>query len=500
MDMSGTEAGQAGERQLQTEQAIDLRVEQAQEDSAFKSSPELREGLHGFYELHYTMDGVIKDVLDNDVSTEEAGRAQQAQKLEGILAGSLFSTNEIHDKIISLTDMGNTPPSYGQAALPVLAGIRLARMRQPEDRRLQRAELMAVSRANEALFAESSVAITTLTEEDKQRVIENHLAIQNKIKRSGLFTDAGEAIDLKEQDISRSASQDYIKTNPLANIERAEKTFWDDVRFADQLLFHNTANFNQVYAANTLLPRRTQLARFGKFNTPNLEYYGDRYHSPTPHWSEDFDEWNYRGDGPNAGTIAIPLAEIVKTAPYARDSQYGELDLKEDALEKTIPRVVIHDGMIDIGSGSADTQGSFGSDRTFYSSPKDVASDAPIEEAPDGYGLTLNEKTTWVQLGDTEGGADYGIGQHLPAQFKIDVGDRYLRKTNNIEAVRTHDEQRKAGIEAAIKDLQHASITRYGARLVVPIRSGVMDFFVHDDGKINGKHEAHFSEVQSAAA
>ena len=53
--------------------------------------------------------------------------------------------------------------------------------------------------------------------------------------------------------------------------------------------------------------------------------------------------------------IAVPLTEIIKSAPYARYSHYATLTLKPEALEGIIPRIHINDGLANIGSGASDS-------------------------------------------------------------------------------------------------------------------------------------------------
>ena len=318
--------------------------------------------------------------------------------------------------------------------------------------------------------------------------------LQAKIKAPGLILEDGTILDLGYAP-GTERYRDNVEGKPLGNIERATNLFWDDSRFGGQLLFHNTANFNELYSANELLPRRMQVAATGSFNTPNAKYLDGRYHSPTPHWSENFDDWNYR-NGKTAGTIAVPLAEIIKSAPYARDSHYATLTLKPEALEGIIPRIPINDGLANIGSGASDGQGKFGIDRTFYRSPYDVAPDAPLDQAPDGYAIPLRDTSTWVQLGDEVAKSEltYGVGQNLPQQLVIPVADRFSG-SSDIEVIKKHNSERQRVLAEAIKALQNESIAKYGPKIVVPVRSGVIDFSVADDGKPNGKPYAEFSRV-----
>jgi len=479
--------------EVEAEQA--RKLEQALEICPFKRTPELERSVESYYDLNNNLDGMIQDTLAGDETLDATQKDEKARSLTAILESGLMRPDEIERHTEQVVTYGRAGSKNAQEATVVLASIQLSLLSDPMNKRLHRAELMAAARANEVLFAEPSVGITTLSQTEKQKVIDNHAAIQAKIKQSGLFTPEGYMIDRAGEKMGETRYVDNVRNNPLANVEAAEQTFWEDVRFGGQLLFHNTNSFGEVYSANALKTRRMQLAETGTFNTPNLPFMGDRLHSPTPHWSEQFDDHNYRnGVNKVVGTIAIPLAEIIKTTPYGRGAEYGALQLKDAAVEDLVPRVVINDGIANIGSGNADQQGRYGTDRTFYSSPHDVSPETPLEQAPDGYAIPLRETSTWVQLGDevAKTGMTFGIGEHMPQQYVIDVKGVFENGDMERDA---YNQQRRAAIADAIQTLQHDSIRKYGSTLVVPLRSNVVDFWVPDDTVSNGRHMAEFNMV-----
>lgn len=261
---------------------IDQRVEQALEASLFRRSPEQAAGIKSYFEMHYAMANLVAGVIEGDLPQDEAGKAARQTELTTIITDSIMPRQTVDRTTQSIVTYGRPGANYAQLALPVLANLSLARLADPDNKQLQRAELMAAKRANELLFAEASVAVTTLSVEDEQLVIDNHHKLQAKIKASGLILEDGTILDLGYAP-GTERYRDNVEGKPLGNIERATNLFWDDSRFGGQLLFHNTANFNELYSANELLPRRMQVAATGSFNTPNAKYLDGRYHSPTPH-------------------------------------------------------------------------------------------------------------------------------------------------------------------------------------------------------------------------
>lgn len=477
---------------------------EAASTSEFLPTPELMRGLEGYYETHYAMAAVIESSLGGDVSPQLKSVARQ-ETLNGIIETSLFSSEELTEKVISLVDYGNIPGElYAQEITPLLAAVSLALSQDPDNKKLQRSELMAMNAACRALFSEASVGITTVGEKELDTVKTLHGKVMERIVSSGLFEEGrGNPKTYRAKDIGSSHlplthrfAVDFVNGNPGAGIEKAQKLFWEDSRFAGQLLFHNTIGFNELRASGSLMPRRMQLATYGQMQFQTAEKFGDSHHSPTVHWSEEYDPQSYRGEqsNPTGGTIAVPLWRVTEIAPYARDSEYGVLILKDEAVEDIVPLVTLNDGTTFLGSGGSDRQGVWGTDRTFYSSPKDVEPDAPIESAPDGYSIPIDEDTVWVQLGkqDAERSIRYGTGQHYPDIHLIDVEDVYdIFKTDGIDKQASYKE-REQKIKDEIKDLQHKSISKRPRELVVPLRSGVMDFYVHDDGDPRGKSRARF--------
>lgn len=463
------------------------RTEQALEDCDFVRTPELEQSIGSFYTDHYQLASLMELGLQEG-GAQGMPEEDQRTYLKGIIEGSYFDHTQIEDAFNARLRGYGTYHPYVQQVAPLLARVRLARLDDPEDPELRKVELSALSEAGGALFAEASVGATTLTSTEADLVFSLRKATHDQMKESGLFPHLED---------SR-----YDRADPFYEINNAIETFRRDSRFAGQLLFHNTGHFQDLSSRGEVLPRRMQKERYGTVNTQTAEELDGHIHAPTPHWSEGFDPNNYRGSRArnNGGTIAVPLAEIVQAAPFGRDAHYGVLTLKPEAVEYMAESIHRNDGVSKIGFGSADYQGGAGIDRTFYSSPHDVPADAPIEEAPDGYTIPIGEEAYWVQLQDEDAGKVWGASVQ-PEPYIIPTQpfpEAALNKEGGVEVVKAWREQRNRTIARSVRELQDRSIRRYPGAVVVPLRAGVMEFYVPDDGaQDTGKRRAQFTRIEA---
>lgn len=469
--------------ELKQSEGLHQRTEQALDDCDFVRTPELERSMEGFYATHYQLASVMRLGLQ-ERGEQRLGSEDERAYLNGIIDNSYFDRTQIEGGFKArLRGYGVYRP-YAQQVTPLLARVRLARLESPDDPELRKAELSVLSEAGRALFAEASVGVTTLTSKEADLIISLQEAVVKQIKESGLFP------HLEEK------SEEELIGNPLQSANDAIDTFRRDSRFAGQLLFHNTGHFQDLSSRGEILPRRMQQQRYGTVNFQTAEHHEGHIHSPTPHWSESFDPKSYRGDraGTDGGTVAVPLAKIIRAAPYARDAQYGVLTLKPEAAYMT-GSIRPNDRVANIGDGGPDRQGIVGDDRTFYSSPYDVPANAPIEEAPDGYTIPLDKETYWVRLEDKDKGKTWGSDVE-PEQYIIPV-QAYLDGDLNGDgmSVAVWRERRNRTIARSIRELQEESIRHYPNELVVPLRAGVMDFYAPDDSTSDGKKRAQFTRI-----
>lgn len=458
--------------QLATPEAIETRTAEALENCDFEPNPEMAEQLSGFFADHYEMATDIQTILDENVETlTPAVAAERKQELSGTAMNDA--------DLEGIIEYGNMPAAISRLVRPSLNAIHRRRLDNPSDPGLKRAELMLLSVAVDTLFAEPSLAVTTVGE--KELAIVQSLASQilDKVKGSGFaeldkYGRVSEVIGLKG---ARKNFNTRSLEVPGAAIRRAQKSFWKDTRPAGQLLFHNSPTLTEIRLTGSLLPRRMQKKVMGSMRTNTIEQTSDGHiHSPTVHWSEVFDPATFRGEeGESGGSIGVPLREIVEVAPYARDAAYGVLRVKPGHQASVNKKVTTIDQVGDFGVGRSDLQGIIGLDRTFYSSSKDVAADEAIEEAPDGHKFKLGPNDYTITIGETE---------TQKAEVNQDENSPAIRAIDAPEAV-----------AATISSLQGESIARWPEEIVAPLRSGVFDFYVPDDSRYPGRHEAEFTKA-----
>jgi len=469
---------------------LNHRIEQAVEDSDFIASPELREGIAGFYKAHYGLASLMEVSLGSDESLT-AEMAEDRTALQQLIDTSQFSKHTLEKSFTDAMQGGYANYSYVQQITPLLARIRLARLEAPADIALRRAELMTLAKASTALFAEASVGVTTVSTPESDLVASIRKQVEQKLEASGLFTykpDSGSWIakDLGDPQYPQTQRSVHLTEDPFYSINRNISTFWSDCRNAGQLLFHNTGHLHDVVTNGKLMPRRMQQEQYGKTNIQTADSLDGHVHSPTPHWSEQYDQRTYRA-GADAGTIAMPLWKIIQAAPYARDAQYGVVTLKPDS-SYAAGMVPVNNKAGSIGFGGEDIQGRSGMDRTFYASPYDVSAEAPIDKAPDGYSLPLGGDSYLVRLA-TDEPLDATISMS-PHTIQIRP---YEDEPGTSRAAWNERQRRLVG--NAIKSLQATSIQARAGEYVVPLRTGVMNFYVPDDGSSDDKPRASFTKL-----
>lgn len=480
---------------------VEQRCGEALHDLDFEYTPELLDNLREFYADQYNLAQDIEQTLDETNNLlDHAELDQQKTELQAIIDTSPIDTQVFEMYYKSALEYGNMPPNITRLIRPFLARIRLDRLDDPNNERLKTVELMLLAVSTEALFAEASVAVSSVGAEERNLVKELAGRVQQRMTESPNFSANGQVIN--PPDMRRSINT-YFFTNPEVNIDKAQKVFWNDCRYAGQLLFHNSSDMPTTRQRAKLMPRRMQEHVNGEMRFGTAESVDGHLHSPMIHWSEVYAPDEYKGGGARStdgGTIAMPLWKIIHAAPYGRDSHYGILRVKPDRLDQFTEKVRLIDTPGSIGSGDHDQQGMTGTDRTFYSSPHDVAPDAPIEEAPDGHAFELTNDDYAVILGDREAGTAMlsGLGEGFPQLYSMDTQDFPDDASWNsltTEQQNEFRERRNSLIRDGVRNLQHQSAAKRPAEFVVPLRSGIFDFEIGDDGKNPGRPRANFNRL-----
>jgi hypothetical protein len=270
-------------------------------------------------------------------------------------------------------------------------------------------------------------------------------------------------------------------------------------------------------------------------------------HTNVIHWSEEYMTDEYKTDLKAAGrtdervrhpaTIAVPLAEVIATAPYARDSEYGVLELKPD----TEAEVTINDSARIAAAadywanvGERDVMGRSGKDRIFFADNRldhvkaahNYVLDAGAGMATDQGNLSKIillqrdlDRLAKAKFGEGDASYDdlpyYGAGYGYPGTTVLpfdfastnrpgeknfpDVSAHKMREYNvnpayvlNQRTANEHHSYREDGLSldkqmaelrTQIRELQRESreSDRYAHKVVVPLRQGVIEFM--DEGR-----------------
>ena len=487
--------------ELRSDKTIEARTKEALNVCDFETTPEEAEKIKEFYGDNYLLAADILTILeDNTGNLVEKDNANRKLALQEVIDTKKQDSSYFERSYQAAVEYLNMPPAISNLIRPYLAKVHLDRLDKPDDPILKRAELMLLVQATEALFAESSVGVTTIGDREKSMVSAIASEVLGRIDESG-FVEGNTILNLKSP---RSFYRPYLE-NPTYSIDNAEQVFWKDCRYGGQLLFHNSPNMAQIRSAGALMPRRMQENTTGTVFANTGDTADPYIHSPMVHWSEDFDSSTYK-HGIESGTIAMPLWKIIETAPFARDSEYATLRVKPDRLKTVTEKIRIIDGVSSFGVGNSDSQGGESRDRTFYSSPHDVLSTAPIKSAPDGHQFNLDSSSYMIALGskETEMVKQYGVGEGLPRLYEIEAPDtntssQYLsaeeRKAFYLEQDQIRRERQEQAV-LAIAELQRESIDENPDIIVASIRSHVFDFYVPDDGDNPGRMRAQFAKTR----
>ncbi len=299
---------------------LQSRVENAVDKCEFERSPEIEEAIKSYYADHYRSAMIIDHVVRGE-AVDPSVLVNEDVMLES------FQLTESLEKIIT---------------------------EQDRSKQLEKAHEFI----GKKLFSEAAVGQTTVSEQE-----------------------VGLALGLNEQLLQQAQSENVYIHFPNTdervkeNIERGMKRFWEDSRAAGQLEFHNTPFADEMAQANfKLRSKPNQRKTDGDYRSVTADVKG---HSQSVHFSETFFTDSYKdvqaGNQVDhitiGGTVAVPLAEIVKQLPYARGGEYGVMALKPGAEDKS---TVIEDANIFAldghhNGGEVDDEPSkSGRDRTFY--------------------------------------------------------------------------------------------------------------------------------------
>lgn len=439
---------------------LSKRIGEALTTCEVEPNSEVHEAIKGFYEDHYSFAELIRKAVDGTLAPEECDLILDKNVGKIITAEDVGSFTKI-----SPTGRYSSEqlPSVNHAStlLAAVAKEQLANTDSNRAGELRRVTLIQASLLMEQLFSESALPITTIG--DTETKIISDLFDKIAAASTNEFSDASVDDDVLKWSNGVTYASSESKQELIARVERTRDEFWNDTRMAGQLLYHNTGHLDDIAKSGGLMSRLEQKRRTGTMNMQTREANFGEHHSVVPHFSETYDPWGYKttrgikgADGHvSTGTIAIPLANIIEAAPYARDAQYAVVTAKTESILEKVP---VHDTVDHTGVGSIDEPGEFGSDRVFFASATQSGDKAPDEYIlKNGGPRTPETRNVLIFVGDEEIAASptYGLGEQFPDRLHI------------------QDEHQAAEL---IKELQDRYIQLNQGKIVVPLRRGVFDF------------------------
>jgi hypothetical protein len=435
------------------------RSQEALEASEFVASPEVQDAMEGYYGDHYKLADTIGYIV------EHPGFAGREAADSDADAGR-FDTHGMK-----------------QAASELLA-------LDADGTRREETLKEALHLTDKILFGELSLGTTTVSKEEAAMIASLNQKIRQAAINEGMATEHHSGRVYWQNNDVRSGgelrAEERIDEISMLLQRRADQV-WADSRHAGQLLFHNTGNLTDIMEDGHVLRSRTgQVAQHGSFNAETVVMQG-KSHTNVPHFSERYDWRDYKSASKTGerhpGTIAIPLSEVIKQAPYARNSRYATVGVKDPA---SLHKVTINEDVGSIGVGGNDAIGANGGDRVFFADNRadheaaahdyEMSFGAATAGAEGNTGrivLTQHELERWYADKPFSSGPDAPVVDVLPFQF-----DSERARGMDPNVVRAWQEQEQAKLPAAISRLQHDSRNRqqYRGQVVVPLRNGVMEF------------------------
>lgn len=435
------------------------RVQDAIRECEIQPSAEVQKALEGYYTDHYE----LIDILDHMLSDTP----QDLDKLQEIVdrEDAIVEKEEL-SKLLEVYEYlaFPTPPS-AETASRLIAQAVLQREQAETEEQKEHAHQMLLRCASRCLdsvlFQETSLGITTLRDADLALIPVLHEKLmhsvqgnpQTRIRERDEYSSFEWFVNNRHQRVSVSTAS-YIRKQ----IEQKQSRFWEDCRMAGQLEFHSTGHMPLISRrGNKLLPRTEQFRRHGTMHVQTAAQ--EAMHSVVPHFGERLDPNGYRNAGyssdtdvqdKGSATIAIPLADIIRVAPFARDAEYAIVQAKDhQATSRKIPQPT--SSTTSIGSGENDFEGQHGPDRVFFASPR-------TEDEPDSYEIKLGRTSTLLFFGQDESNQDptYGTGEGFP----LHISTKYPGYPPEL-----YERQR-----------QFLEDSMYAGKIVVPLRRGVFNF------------------------
>jgi len=431
---------------LERQRYLETRIEDAISNCELATSPEARKAIESYYEDHYLLATTLETVINGG-------------KIEDKDNTSADTPYVLRQRLTELTEANS---EYLENPDSTMAKTRIVSA--------------AVKTVND-LFTESGLGIITLSDDEiSQRVhLVNETAAFAKSLGFSMESYSGSKLDDSQYDIvisphsSRQSPRKYVSILPAkSTIKEANEEFWGDVRHAGQIEYHSSAHIGQIMMSGGIMSRNEQQRQGMDYmiGSSSIEVRTGHHHSNVPHFSEvmgEIPEYVHGSLGGTefplqSGTIGIPLADIMKVAPYARDAEFGVIDIelgRHDSNHAIAPPITTNGS---INAGSPDYIGSAtGSDRVFFSSCEDAPQSSPDSYVVPIIGEAGRDRVIFTYEDAPSNEVPLPLGEQFPDVIHIKASDSLSAKRKEIQ-----------------NDFVHRD--KYKNRLVVPLRRGVFEF------------------------
>lgn len=463
------------------------RIDKALLSSEFTSSPEVQEAVTGFYTDHYQLAGF----LDKLMSSQEPLKPPAADQTPFVYRKRQELLAEAHNHLQD----------------------------QPDDQHLKAKLISQLISAVHELFSESCLAITTITDQEinlryqlADKVLEKvaELDMQAIFTSNNVYRDyqvhlpyvfskswlseispppyqlaedqaviSGEPTVIYQagkqvvKDLSRAVNRQHLD----GSISQAEDNFWSDCRQAAHLEFHSSHVAGEIMMTG-LMSRNQQVRQKGFYFTGNQRALAGHHHSNAIHFSEFMPAGEYTASGgtPNDGnhhqaspaTFAVPIADIIEVAPYARNAKFASLTPKPSATLDKLPAPQIVTNRIGYGGPEAVGRSPKSSlQRTFFAQAHEYQ-----DQAPDEYALPVTGTGSDNHQPASATRAIFSYPDHpILTSWPIPLGYAFPR-LYELKGDRGQEDQETVAVAQA----HMAQFAKYKHKLVVPLRRGVFSF------------------------
>lgn len=470
---------------------LEVRISDALANCEFVSTPEVTGAVEGFYKDHYGLAAQVSEALKD---------GEELEKLE-------FPEGTPHEMIVRAEKLQ-----------------RVANEHRTKPTRESTINLIQVAaECAGSLFAESAVGITTIGEQEfevrellgnqvlefaynngMQWMFDGNNSYEARKTQVPDFADSTikykRDLDLKQiEDLrvpeiinsdengnvifreSSSVEDGVIRSTKLTEyftkgkITKAQIEFWNDVRRASHLEYHGTPYAGELLTEG-LKSRNQQIRDRNFYATSNAVATDGRHHSNAIKFSEFMPSGEYtsRGNPREAtadlsytpATVGVPIADIIKSAPYARNAEFAIVDVDDEHAVEMLERTNTGPILSSIGGGSTEHVGipPGGSIQRVFFARKEEGG----EISPDEYTIGL----VGVDADGVAASTSRVLFTYYDSDWMVPLGYQY-------PTVIKLDGGRSEADQVAVKQAQDAIDTdpHYHGKYAVPLRRGVFSFY-----------------------